>query len=94
MGRTHLRALRDVSDVGIVAVTEPVVALREQAVAEFDVVGYATLEDMLASNDVDGVLVVTPSDSHVEVISQVAAACMLMHSASVRMQTARRLSLS
>jgi myo-inositol 2-dehydrogenase/D-chiro-inositol 1-dehydrogenase len=74
MGRTHLRALRDVSDVGIVAVAEPVVALREQAVAEFDVVGYATLEDMLASSDVDGVLVVTPSDSHVEVISQVAAA--------------------
>jgi myo-inositol 2-dehydrogenase / D-chiro-inositol 1-dehydrogenase len=74
MGRTHLRALRDVSDVGIVAVAEPVVALREQAVAEFAVVGYATLEDMLASNDVDGVLVVTPSDSHVEVISQVAAA--------------------
>jgi myo-inositol 2-dehydrogenase / D-chiro-inositol 1-dehydrogenase len=74
MGRTHLRALRDVADVSIVAVAEPVDALREQAVAEFDVVGYATLAEMLESNDLDGVLIVTPSDSHVDVITQVAAA--------------------
>jgi myo-inositol 2-dehydrogenase/D-chiro-inositol 1-dehydrogenase len=74
MGRTHLRALRDVSDVAIVAVAEPVDALREQAVDEFDVVGYATLADMVASGELDGVLIVTPSDSHVDVIAQVAAA--------------------
>lgn len=74
MGRTHLRALRDVSDVSIVAVAEPVDALREQAVAEFDVLGHVTLADMLESNDLDGVLIVTPSDSHVDVITQVAAA--------------------
>src|ERR1700722_5520020 len=74
MGRTHLRALRDVTDVSIVAVAEPVDALREQAVDEFDVVGYASLADMLESNDLDGVLIVTPSDSHVDVITQVAAA--------------------
>ncbi len=74
MGRTHLRALRDVVDVSIVAVAEPVDTLREQAVAEFEVVGYATLAAMLESKDLDGVLIVTPSDSHVDVITQVAAA--------------------
>jgi myo-inositol 2-dehydrogenase/D-chiro-inositol 1-dehydrogenase len=74
MGRTHLRALRDAADVRIVAVAEPVEALREQAVAEFGVVGFATLADLLASKDLDGALIVTPSDSHVEVIADVAAA--------------------
>lgn len=74
MGRTHLRALRDTDDVAIVAVAEPVDALRDAAVAEFDVVGYATLAEMLASDSIDGALIVTPSDSHVEVITHVAAA--------------------
>jgi myo-inositol 2-dehydrogenase/D-chiro-inositol 1-dehydrogenase len=74
MGRTHLRALRDVSDVRIIAVAEPVDSLRDEAVADFDVIGYASLGEMLESADVDGVLIVTPSDSHVDVIAQVAAA--------------------
>jgi myo-inositol 2-dehydrogenase/D-chiro-inositol 1-dehydrogenase len=74
MGRTHLRALRDVADVSIVAVAEPVDSLRGQAVDEFDVVGYVSLAAMLESNALDGVLIVTPSDSHVDVITQVAAA--------------------
>ncbi len=63
-----------VDDVAIVAVAEPVDALRDAAVAEFDVIGHATLDEMLASDGIDGVLIVTPSDSHVEVITQVAAA--------------------
>jgi myo-inositol 2-dehydrogenase / D-chiro-inositol 1-dehydrogenase len=74
MGRTHLRALRGVADVRIVAVAEPVDALRDEAVAEFELAGYATLSDMLDAGDIDGVLIVTPSDSHVDVIAQVAAA--------------------
>jgi myo-inositol 2-dehydrogenase/D-chiro-inositol 1-dehydrogenase len=74
MGQTHLRALRGVSDVRIVAVAEPVDALRDEAVAEFDVTGFSSLAELLASGDIDGVLIVTPSDSHVEVIAQVAAA--------------------
>jgi myo-inositol 2-dehydrogenase/D-chiro-inositol 1-dehydrogenase len=74
MGRTHLRALRGNLEVGIVAVAEPVDALREEAVSSFEVAGYATLEEMLAAGDIDGVLIVTPSDSHVEVIARVANA--------------------
>ncbi len=72
MGRTHLRALTSSADVRIVAVAEPVDSLREEAVSSFDLTGYSTLEEMLAVRDIDGVLIVTPSDSHVEVITQVA----------------------
>ena len=36
--------------------------------------GYSSLSDMLASGGIDGVLIVTPSDSHVDVIALVAAA--------------------
>jgi myo-inositol 2-dehydrogenase/D-chiro-inositol 1-dehydrogenase len=74
MGRTHLRALRGNETVRIVAVAEPVDSLRHEAVSDFGVTGYATLEDMLGEGDIDGVLIVTPSDSHVDVIARVAIA--------------------
>lgn len=74
MGRTHLRALNDCTDVRIVAVAEPLDTLREDAVANFDVAGYSSLAEMLASGGIDGALIVTPSDSHVDVIALVAAA--------------------
>jgi len=74
MGRTHLRALRDATDVKVVAVAEPVATLRDDAVATFGLRGYASLEGMLEDASLDGVVIVTPSDSHVEVISAVAKA--------------------
>jgi len=74
MGRTHLRALHDNANVRIVAVAEPVDSLRDDAVSSFGLTGYATLEEMLGARDVDGILIVTPSDSHVDVIAQVASA--------------------
>jgi myo-inositol 2-dehydrogenase/D-chiro-inositol 1-dehydrogenase len=74
MGRTHLRALSESSDVRIVAVAEPLDTLRDDAVANFDVTGYSSLAEMLASGGIDGALIVTPSDSHVDVIGLVAAA--------------------
>ncbi len=74
MGRTHLRALEDAADVRIVAVAEPLDTLREEAVANFDVMGYSSLSEMLDSGGIDGALIVTPSDSHVDVIALVAAA--------------------
>ncbi len=74
MGRTHLRALDESSDVRIVSVAEPLEALRDDAIAHFDVTGYTSLSDMLASGGIDGALIVTPSDSHVDVITLVAAA--------------------
>ena len=74
MGRTHLRALQGNDNVRIVAVAEPVDSLRDEAVSGFGVTGYATLEEMLDVGDIDGALIVTPSDSHVEVIARVASA--------------------
>jgi myo-inositol 2-dehydrogenase / D-chiro-inositol 1-dehydrogenase len=74
MGRTHLRALNDSTDVRIVAVAEPLDTLRDEAVAHFDVTGYSSLSEMLESGGIDGALIVTPSDSHVDVIALVAAA--------------------
>jgi myo-inositol 2-dehydrogenase/D-chiro-inositol 1-dehydrogenase len=74
MGQTHLRALKETSDVAITAVAEPVDGLRENAVTTFGVNGFSTLEDLLGAGDVDGVLIVTPSDGHVEVIRSVAKA--------------------
>ncbi len=74
MGQTHLRALAADVDVVVTAVAEPVEALRERVVGEFGVAAFASLDQLLDAGGVDGVLVVTPSDSHVEVIATVAAA--------------------
>jgi myo-inositol 2-dehydrogenase/D-chiro-inositol 1-dehydrogenase len=74
MGQTHLRALRASSDAAVVAVAEPVVALRDSVVTNFGLTGYASLEDLLDAGGIDGVLIVTPSDSHVEVVRRVAQA--------------------
>ena len=74
MGRTHLRALRESSEVRIAAVAEPLDTLRDEAVATFGVTGYSSLSEMITSDGIDGVLIVTPSDSHVDVIALVAAA--------------------
>jgi myo-inositol 2-dehydrogenase/D-chiro-inositol 1-dehydrogenase len=74
MGRTHLRALRDATDAAVVAVAEPVEELRAEAVSTFGVTGFASVDDLLAFGGLDGVLIVTPSDSHVRVIDAVAKA--------------------
>jgi myo-inositol 2-dehydrogenase/D-chiro-inositol 1-dehydrogenase len=74
MGQTHLRALKGVTDVGVVAVAEPVDALREQVESAFGVQGFSSLDEMLDAGGIDGTLIVTPSDSHVDVIAKVAQA--------------------
>jgi myo-inositol 2-dehydrogenase/D-chiro-inositol 1-dehydrogenase len=65
MGRTHLRALKDSTEVTVVAVTEPVAAsaaqLREQSLAV-----YPTVEEMFAGSELDGVLIAVPTPQHIE----------------------------
>ena len=65
MGRTHLRALKDSTEVTVVAVTEPVDAsatqLREQGLAV-----YPTIEEMLAGSELDGVLIAVPTPQHID----------------------------
>ncbi len=73
MGRTHLRALAASERVRVVAVAEPVAAIR----AELDAPGlalHAELDAMLRAGGLDGVLVVAPSTRHLDVVTRVAAA--------------------
>ena len=74
MGQTHLRALERSSDVAVVAVAEPVAALRDQVENTFGVDVFSSLDDLLNAGGIDGVLIVTPSDTHVDVIAAVASA--------------------
>ena len=54
MGQTHLRALSASTDVSIVAVAEPVDALRSSVVTNFGLQGYPSLEDLLDAGGIDG----------------------------------------
>lgn len=75
MGRTHLRALADSETVAITAVTEPAAAARAE-LAQAGLATHATLDAMLAAGGLDGVLIAAPSDNHLALVRQVAAAGM------------------
>ncbi len=73
MGRTHFRALATSDRVRVVAVAEPVAAIR----SELDAPGmavHAELDAMLHAGGLDGVLVVAPSTTHLDIVARVAAA--------------------
>ncbi|WP_286274188.1 Gfo/Idh/MocA family protein [Mycobacterium antarcticum] len=65
MGRTHMRALMDSTEVTVAAVTEPVEAaaaqLREQGIAV-----YPTAEEMFDASELDGVLIAVPTPQHID----------------------------
>jgi myo-inositol 2-dehydrogenase/D-chiro-inositol 1-dehydrogenase len=65
MGLTHLRALNDSRTVAVCAVVDPSAAARGAA-AEIDpaVPAYATLDEALAAESADGVLIAAPSTLH------------------------------
>jgi len=75
MGRTHLRALAASEAVRIVAVTEPVAAIREALEAPGFAL-HANLDAMLRAGGLDGVLVAAPSEAHVGIVRRLAAAKM------------------
>lgn len=73
MGRTHLRALEGSARVAVTAVAEPHAAARTAVAAT----GRAVFEDvaeLLAAGGIDGVLIAAPTDLHVALVQQVAAA--------------------
>jgi myo-inositol 2-dehydrogenase / D-chiro-inositol 1-dehydrogenase len=74
MGQTHLRALAGSTATPVVAVAEPVAALRDAAAGEFSLAAYDSVESMLDAGGIDAALIVTPSPTHVSVIETVAAA--------------------
>jgi myo-inositol 2-dehydrogenase/D-chiro-inositol 1-dehydrogenase len=65
MGRTHLRGLEGSTEVEIVAVTEPfesaAASLREQGLSVF-----ASVEEMFAGAELDGVLIAVPTPQHID----------------------------
>jgi myo-inositol 2-dehydrogenase/D-chiro-inositol 1-dehydrogenase len=72
MGQVHLRAAAQSPDVEIVAVAEPSAATR----ATLDASGlalYADAEAMIDAGGLDGVLIATPSSTHVAAVAAVAS---------------------
>jgi myo-inositol 2-dehydrogenase / D-chiro-inositol 1-dehydrogenase len=65
MGRTHLRALKDSTEVTVVAVTEPVEAAAAQ-LGEQGLAVYPTAEEMFAGSELDGVLIAVPTPQHID----------------------------
>ena len=60
----HVRELRPRADAKIVAVADPVAERRDQAVAEFGCKTYPNLAKLLKQDDVEVVVIATPSVSH------------------------------
>jgi myo-inositol 2-dehydrogenase/D-chiro-inositol 1-dehydrogenase len=73
MGRTHLRALADSTTVAVTAVVEPVAAARD-AIAGTGRTVFDDVDQLLDAGGIDGVLIAAPSDRHLELVTQVAAA--------------------
>ena len=60
----HVHQLRERADSKIVAVADPVEARRNEAAAEFGCKTYTTLAKLLKQDDVDVVVIATPSAAH------------------------------
>jgi myo-inositol 2-dehydrogenase / D-chiro-inositol 1-dehydrogenase len=73
MGKTHLRALAASEIVEVVAITEAAEPVRA-TLSGFNGRVFSELSGMLAEVDLDGVLVVAPSGSHLDIVTQVASA--------------------
>ncbi len=73
MGRTHLRALEGSDVVAVTAVAEPDEQGRAAVADRYGLAAFAALEVMLESDAIDGILVATPTDSHVDVIAAAVA---------------------
>lgn len=67
MGRTLADSLREHRDSHLVAAADPNEDARLQAVAKYGVQGYTRYEDLLQRDDIDAVVVATPSYLHKEV---------------------------
>lgn len=64
IGAIHADALVDISSATLVAVAEPREEAGQQFASKYDCTHYASYPDMLASADIDVVIVATPSGLH------------------------------
>jgi len=72
MGRTHLRGLAGSPQVAVTAIAEVSEATR-RTVPDVGAAVYPGIAEMLGSETLDGVLIVVPTDRHLQVITEVAA---------------------
>src|SRR5690348_571883 len=72
MGRTHLRGLAGSEQVAITAIAEVSEATR-RTVPDVGAAVYPGIAEMLDAETLDGVLIVVPTDRHLQVITEVAA---------------------
>jgi myo-inositol 2-dehydrogenase/D-chiro-inositol 1-dehydrogenase len=73
MGQVHLAALQSSDEITVVAVVEPLALTRERLQAEGLVV-HESVQELLDSASLDGVLIAAPTDQHPELIATFAAA--------------------
>ncbi|WP_167332415.1 Gfo/Idh/MocA family oxidoreductase, partial [Rhizobium giardinii] len=72
MGQVHLRAAAESSLVEVTAVVDPVAATR-LSLAGNGIKAYETAAEMIDAGGVDGVLIATPSKTHVDTVAYIAA---------------------
>lgn len=73
MGRVHLAALQSSDEIAVVAVVEPFAPTRERLQAEGLLV-YDSVQGLLDSASMDGVLIAAPTDQHPTLVATFAAA--------------------
>ena len=66
MGRNHLRILSSISGASLVAVADPVVEMVAAATAGSQVRGFDDPLEMIASADLDAVVIAAPTTAHVD----------------------------
>ncbi|MDW9378360.1 Gfo/Idh/MocA family protein [Sinorhizobium meliloti] len=72
MGQVHVRAAAESSLVEIAAVADPIAASRLN-LAGNGIKTYETAGDMIEAGEVDGVLIATPSNTHVDTVADIGA---------------------
>jgi myo-inositol 2-dehydrogenase/D-chiro-inositol 1-dehydrogenase len=73
MGQVHLAALQSSEEIVVVAVVEPIAATRELLQAQGLVV-YESVQELLDSASLDGVLIAAPTDQHADLVATFAGA--------------------
>ena len=73
MGRVHLRAFGSTARARLAAIVEPAAAARER-VADLGVPVFETIDQLLDTGGMDGVVITAPSDLHLDLVRRCASA--------------------
>ncbi len=73
IGQVHARAIAAVSTARVVAIADPVMAAAQEAAA-YSGADIRTIDEILGSDDVDAVVICTPTDTHADLIEAAARA--------------------